>query len=382
VHEQDEKMLVMKDRVVKQIQQGDAIPALAPAIEVTACSLYTEHNTISFADTILYDAAEGEEEPFRQLTVHTSINGRQYIIVIRNSRLESHDFFEIVFMPIGVILLVLLVILYLINTQLSKQIWKPFYNQINKVKAFSLAGNNTLHLENTTIQEFNDLKNVLETLTKKIKQDYNTLKTFTENASHEIQTPLSIIQSKIEMLMQDNKLEEQDIAALQAIYASSRRLSKLNEGLLLLTKIENNQFTDAVNIKLNEQVKMQTAYYKELAEMKQLYFVITEKADFTVHMNAYLADIMIKNLIENAIRYSEGNVIKIDINTHQIIFSNSGNSEIIHPEEIFQRFYTSSVNKQSMGLGLAIVKDICLKSNLHISYRYKDTKHHFIIEKK
>ncbi|MBC8047177.1 MAG: sensor histidine kinase [Fimbriimonadaceae bacterium] len=380
-NEQDEKLLVTKTRIVVQIQNNEVYPVMPPAIEVK------DINSIPrvpyyFIDTTILDPVESEDEPFRELTAYERINGKNYRITVRNSRLESHDFSEIVIRSIGTMLLVLFVVMVLINRFLSKNIWKPFYENLASVKSFSLKQNKPLQLRESNIAEFNEMKTELEKLTGKIITDYNNLKSFTENASHEIQTPLSIIISKIEGLMQENNLDEQKASALEIIYRSAQRLSKLNEGLLLLTKIENDQFYKTESVDMNSIVKQQIELFSELASLKSITLYLSEKGVFILAINPQLAEILIKNLLENAIKHTAaGGNIEVIILDDRLSFTNTGEAVLKNPELLFGRFKKANEASHSLGLGLAIVRDICERNGIAIQYSFSDQKHTFTVNK-
>lgn len=77
---------------------------------------------------------------------------------------------------------------------------------------------------------------------------YRVQKEFTENASHELQTPLAIFQSKLDLLLQQQELTESQAEIIQDLYQMTSRISRLNRNLLLLAKIDNAQFAKSENI--------------------------------------------------------------------------------------------------------------------------------------
>jgi signal transduction histidine kinase len=74
--------------------------------------------------------------------------------------------------------------------------------------------------------------------TAKALADYKNLKKFSENALHELQTPLAIIRAKTVILLEGNRLPNDQLEKIQTEYQNVNRLSKINSNLLLLTKIE------------------------------------------------------------------------------------------------------------------------------------------------
>jgi signal transduction histidine kinase len=99
-------------------------------------------------------------------------------------------------------------------------------------------------------------------------------------------------------------------------------------------------------------------------------------------MDSYLADILINNLISNAIKHGEKREEEILIYTTKstLTISNFGDTALANPESLFLRFYRESKGAQSTGLGLAIVKKICDFYVFSLSYHHKEQKHIFSIQ--
>jgi signal transduction histidine kinase len=207
--------------------------------------------------------------------------------------------------------------------------------------------------------------------------DYLSMKTFTENASHEIQTPLAIIQSKLELLLQDNLLTEQQIVAISSAFEATQRLSKLNQALLLITKIENNQFDASESISIKIVVEKYQVFFAELLDRKKITLGIIVHADWLLFIHPLLADMLISNLFSNAIRYSNqfGN-IDIVITENSFEMANTSTMPPIAATRLFQRFIKHD-SATGNGLGLAIVKEICDTNNIGICYEHEHDKHRF-----
>ncbi|NJE06811.1 sensor histidine kinase, partial [Thermococcus sp. M36] len=140
----------------------------------------------------------------------------------------------------------------------------------------------------------------------KAQQDFNSLKQFTENASHELQTPLAIIRTKFDLLIQAETLTQQQIEALQSANDALQRLSNLNKSLLLLTKIENKQFEEKVTINLKELIENKLIQLSELIQNKNIH-VTYSLEEITINMNSDLAEILLNNLLVNAIKHNVPN---------------------------------------------------------------------------
>ncbi len=229
------------------------------------------------------------------------------------------------------------------------------------------------------IDEFLLLNNTLEQFIADAEREYKLLKEFTENASHELQTPLAIVQTKLDTLIQDEHLSESQSNSAQIAYEAIQKMAKLNHSLLLLSKIENRQFSQTSSFDLKDFVEEKLNAWQELWQGKQL--ILTRSLESTVVcMNTQLADILINNLFSNALRHSPINgSIHIDLKNKEFIISNSASGGPLDSGKIFERFSKGGQPTDHYGLGLSIVKQIGEVSGNPVSYEFKDGKHIFII---
>ena len=252
----------------------------------------------------------------------------------------------------------------------------PFYEILAKTKGFKVTQNQPLKFVKTNISEFDDLQNVLQELTHQISTDYHALKEFTENASHEIQTPLAIIRSKLENLIQSENLQEVEMKAIQTVYEAAGRLSKLNQSLLLLTKIDNQQFVKQEQINIGQVIESQLINYEDFILGKQISIAKELNKTVELEINAVLLDILLSNLLMNAIKHNVKNgTISIILTHEKIVIQNTGKALEDVPNDFFGRFKKHNTESDSLGLGLAIVKKICETNGLKIDYQYQDNLH-------
>jgi signal transduction histidine kinase len=231
----------------------------------------------------------------------------------------------------------------------------------------------------TSTYEFDRLKHLYENMRQRIENDYYQLKEYTENMSHELQTPLSIIHNKTESLLSANDLKPEQAKKLKAIYEETQQLSKMGRALNLITQIENQEFQNIQTIATAPVIRSHVDKISEIAEMKQLELETKLNEDHTFTIDAGLLDILVRNLIKNSMRYSHpSTTINIETDNENFTVINEGDEPEFPEEEVFKRFRKGNRNK-SLGLGLAIVKKICEVSGLHIDYKYRDGKHIFIV---
>ena len=376
---QDEKLKWDKELIAQKIKYDYPLPIF----EVDDYKSKTPvKDTLYFKDTLIYQVGSGVEkyELYRQLTSVENLQNRTYRIVTRTSLVRNQDYILIITISVGIVVLLLMITVYFVNTHVMRKAWLPFNKNLQIVKNFSVEDNKPIELEKSGIDEFEELNDSLSRLTDKIISDFNNLKEFTENASHEMQTPLAIMQSKSEMLLQSDNLDSDHIEHIRAIYTSVQRLSKLNKTLLLLSKIENNQFTEKETIDVNKSVEKQLEIFEDFIENKELELVMNTAMDVTIEANPLLFDMVISNLISNAIKHNvKGGNITISTTKLFISVSNSGPPPTLDSSSLFERFKKESASSNSFGLGLAIVKKVCDNYNWKITHSFAEDQHNISI---
>ena len=208
----------------------------------------------------------------------------------------------------------------------------------------------------------------------KVNQEYHSLKNFTENASHEMQTPLAILNARLDLLIQNENISEKEIGQLQEMYRAVNRLTRLNKSLLLLTKIENRQFSETESVQLDQIIEEKIIQFTDLISARNI-TIEKEIQPAGLKMNHQLAEIVINNLLINAINHNhENGTITISLEHDELMISNTGSPLIVEPEKVFERFQKSG-NSEGLGLGLAIVKQICDQYNFIIRYTQNEDLH-------
>ncbi len=273
----------------------------------------------------------------------------------------------------------LLCIGILLTIQLmSKKLWQPFDKILSIVESFKLENMKVPVLPRSDVKEFERLSDALHKLIQKDIDTYVAQKEFTENASHELQTPLAIFQSKLDLLLQQQELTEQQAKIIQDLYQITSRLSRLNRNLLLLAKIENAQFSKSEAICLNTFIDDILPLLKNLAG--ELHIVKVFQQEVQIKANKSLLESMLNNLVVNAVRHNriDGSII-LSIKSNTLTISNTSNESALDPTHIFNRFYRPAQNQQGNGLGLAIVKAVCDYHGWTIEYQYTGNQHCFVV---
>ena len=333
-----------------------------------------------FADTLILDKKEDELAPNRMITSNVSFRNTNYQIKIWRSTIEFDELVEGIFYLLIFILFFLFLISMLINFWVSKTLWKPFYKTVNFVKEFRASDNELPYFENTTIKEFAVLNSSLTVMMEKMMSDYNSQKRFSENASHEIQTPLAVIKSKIDLLIQSENLKAPEMNLIAGIDDACSKLVSLNKSLLLLTKIENRQFKSTETVSVEKIIDNSLLLFEEHSKATKINVFKNIEEDFLITINPDLCLILINNLVQNAIRHNiENGNITIFINATKLTLQNTGEEKTLNKALIFKRFQKNSTSHLSIGLGLAIANEIAEVSGLWLKYKFIANKHQFTL---
>ncbi len=324
----------------------------------------------------IYNPQEKENELFRQLTFPLQVNNKYYVATVRKSQQQTEDLIQLIGIITLTVIAFLIAVLFVINRFILAKIWSPFNDTLRQLKQFNISSKNKLQLNPTDITEFEELNTTALLMTEKMSNDYDSLKNFTENASHEIQTPLAIIKMKLELLMQNENMNHAAMENISAISDATDRLSRLNHSLLLLTKLENNQFIENENVNITTIVENHISNIEELAAAKNLTIRQNLKENVTLFVNRSLSEILISNLIANTIKHNyEFGKIEIILTDRLLTISNTGYEPAIGSNELFERFKKASHASDSLGLGLAIVKKICDTYGFAITYTFSGDTH-------
>jgi two-component system OmpR family sensor kinase len=319
---------------------------------------------------------DNDNEPIRTLkTVFNDEKGNPYELTIKASIVEEDELLEDLFLALIGLYVMLVISILAVNHLLLKKIWKSFYTILENLKEIKLGTGSKLKAIDSPIDEFNILEKEVEKMLNRNESIYSSQKKFIENASHELQTPLAISINKLELFAENSMLADEQLMEIGKITDTLNRLTRLNKSLLMLSKIENQQFTEEENINFNELILVLTEEYSDLADFKEVKITVTENDVLYFKMNKGLAIALISNLLKNALIHNHHNgFVNFIIDKNDMIISNSGNNSPLNSQVIFNRFYRHTTTNESTGLGLSIVKSII--NNYSITIEYLFTSHH------
>lgn len=326
-----------------------------------------------YADTVEFDRREQELVPVRRLTATVQISGRTYLIVVKQTMGEFREIVHLLSLGVIVAFLALLMLLTLLNGWISRRLWQPFYRVIEQLRAYRLDTRTVTTFAPNQIDEFNQLSLALNDMSLTLHQQFIAQKEFTDHAAHEMQTPLAVVTTQLDRILTSGPLTEEQVRLLEQAQSSVRRLVQLNKSLLLLTKIENNQFADQQRVNLSELVDQLNQNFAAYAQHRGLTWTTHSEPDVFQLMNPHLAEVLFSNLFKNALSHAlPHTTFQLRLTHSQFTLTNVGPPLPFPTDKLFDRFVKNPARPESTGLGLALVKQIADRYEITVAYRYDD----------
>lgn len=374
-HFDEEKMHNAKHEIEAFVIQHDTLPLFFQSIDHR---LYTSLLPAGLSvptiisDTMLLNPLEDEMEPFLQLTFPVEMRGQRWRVDLFQSSVEHEDIAGTVAVLLTILFLLLFGVLLWVNRSVSRRVWEPFFQVLQRMRQFRLNDRAPLRLPDSSVVEFHELHRTLEDLAEKAQSDFRTVKQFTENASHELQTPLAIIQNKIDALLQDETLSETQVQQLDLMAQNTRRMARLNQTLLLMVKIENDQFAMRESVDIKSLLEKRLRWLEDFFIEKKL-IVETDFASVNVDINPVLAETLVANLLTNAVKHNlAGGHLSVRLTTDNLTIRNTATPPAVDPGQLTERFARGNTSIDGLGLGLALAQEICEKSNFVLQLEFQN----------
>lgn len=374
----DKDLEIEELEIMDYVKMHDSLPAASSYKDqlISFQKINDERVKRRFSSKDVFSNDQNEWQRVREIIFPVHAGYNNYKVMISKSQRETDDLIRLILLISSGIAMALLLAIFIINRFILKKLWRPFNITLQQLQQFNLTGKKELELQESSIYEFAELNNAVTVMSNKVILDYEALKSFTENASHELQTPLAIIQSKLELLMQSNNLQEEQLRDIHFMQEACTRLSKLNHSLILLTKIDNRQFHEKEIINAGDILERQLKNYEELIAVKKITVAATIDEECKLAMNETMVEILFSNLVTNAIKHNIPNgKITLELTPKKLVIINTGNELKTDSTELFGRFKKDNNDTTSLGLGLSIVKKICEQNEYLIEYTYKDGLH-------
>lgn len=360
--------------------------AIIKSFEMKLSTLCIENNYGSsedidetIRDTLVFSHYENEMVVYRKLSFPVTTPEHSYVVKLMLPTLEEHDLISTVIISLFIVVMFYILFSTITSWAFANKILKPFNSILYSMRTYNLSQPQIVELKSYGIDEFDELNGLFKDLMNKINEDYNGMKNFLENTSHELQTPLSIMQLKLENLNQTEFQSEDSAKQLVSVQMALKRVIRFNRSLLLIAKIQNNQYSATKKVCLNDAFKRFLDFYREIIEVRYLKLRIEDYSDFWATMNLSLVEPLVQNLITNAVKHSSDHgTLKVCMTHSEITITNNFSGSI--PEgNLFEKYNYGKNRGDSHGIGLAIVKSICDISSLKITYHYANHLFHISI---
>ena len=332
-----------------------------------------------YEDCEVYLPKKGETEPARVLTMIFHDNdGMPYRLVVSTPTFEREDVLEAILIHIVILYTVLVCTILIVTILVFKFSMKPLYSLLKWLDGYRPGNGTEGFPDEDSVLEFRKLTSAARETIERAENHLERQKQFIGNASHELQTPLAVLGNRIEWMMDNTTLTEEQFAELSKMRQSIHRLTRLNRTLLLLSKIDSGHFLDRSPVDIVAIIENELEVYKEIYADKDIRCSVKMPRYFVVEMDEMLATTMVSNLLKNAFVHSHsGGTVEIVISHGVLSVSNNGD-EALDESRLFDRFYTSG-KSGSTGLGLALVKSISDYYDFALNYGFRDGIHCFSV---
>ena len=338
---------------------------------------------IRYEDQEVYIEEKDEFEPARVLTyIFNDDSGNFYELQVSTPYIDKADLRQYILFWILFLFFAILVCMITLNVWTIHRSFSPLRKLLKWLENYRIGKNNEPLNNHTNIHEFKLLNRVVSESIQRTEESYKQQKIFIGNVSHEMQTPLAICNNRLEMLLEDDRLTEEQMNEIIKTRQTINHLSHINRSLLLLTKIDNGLFNETNTIRLEQIIEEQIPDFQKAYDDKNITLTFEVSAPFSTEMEESLAQTLISNLLKNAFVHNiiDG-VIHVIVNSQKIVFKNTGTPQSLDQNLIFEHFYHASGNPSSLGLGLSLVKAICERYGMQINYTFENPYHNFIITK-
>lgn len=336
---------------------------------------------MEYYDSNFYISETDENEPARFLkTIFRDREGRCFELIVATPTFEKDDLIGTILWWILALYLILLLTVVVIALVVLQKSMRPLYKILDWLNAYTPGKAHSRLTIDTDIQEFRQLEKVTTEATDRSDNAFEKQKQFIGNASHELQTPLAVLGGRIDWMLDNDSLGEESVGELVKMKRELGHIVRLNKTLLLLTKIDNDQFPNQTDVNLSSMVLSQKELYEEIFSSKKISCSVQVPDEpVIVRMNETLASILVTNIIKNAFVHSpEGGTVTLTLTENGLVVANSGDSPL-DQGRIFDRFYQGAKKDGSTGLGLALAKTIADRNGLCLTYSYENGMHLFRI---
>lgn len=303
-----------------------------------------------------------------QPLVHVSdFDGRRLYLVFAVGQVSELAFYYGL-LPLAIVLL-LIYVLAMLTYRASIDAISPMVRLANHLEAFDYRQSSELDLEplrepgNT---EVNTLIDAVSHFAGRFEVAIERERVFARDASHELRTPVAVFKGSLDLLEQNQDRPKYELDALRRMRKTADNMQSLLQTLLLLARDDYPTIPDEP-ASLNAVVRLEYDRISGLADAKGVRVSIDERAEVLVSAPAEIIEILINNLLRNAVNYSPGGTVELIVQPRQLTVRDSGVGITKDEQErLFQVFFRGEGGRATAnghGLGLAIVKRIADRYN-------------------
>ncbi len=384
--EADDALEDYSELIIIRTLAGKELPALdngsnnSYSITPVSPDYAATHPQIHYRDAEIYIPEKKETEPARILsTIFMDNDDNYFALQVAMPTFEKEDLFETILIWMVILYFILLLTVIGVTMWIFNRNMRPLYELLQWLDQYTPGRSHTSVPNNTTIPEFQKLNMAAQQAVTRSEELFEQQNQFIGNASHELQTPLAVLGNRLEWLVDNTELSEEQLGELMKMHHTLGHIVRLNKTLLLLTKIENGQFPESSEVNLAEMLREQVELYTEIYEERELSCTVDLPDTFVVSMNESLASVLTTNLLKNAFVHARsGSHIEVSLHQRTLTIGNDGTVPL-DAEHIFERFYQGSKKEGSTGLGLALVQAIGRYYHLKIDYQFAQSKHLFSV---
>ncbi len=333
-----------------------------------------------YSDGLVFIPSKGEAEPSRILKTHFRNPQGEYLELTVSMPTFAHDDLkETILYWMIYLYIILIATIIVISTFVLRKSMRPLYILLNWLERYTPGDKHSIVPNDTKDTEFYKLNVAAQKAVDRSEDVYERQKQFIGNASHELQTPLAVISNRIDWMIDQMDLNELQLEEVLRLKDTVRQAVRLNKNLLLLTKVDNNQFSESVLVDMTALITETLQNLNEIYAYKQIRCQTDIDTKIHIRMNESLAHILVSNLLKNAFIHSPDNSeMRISADRHRFSVSNPGDAAL-DGNAVFERFYQGSKKEGSTGLGLALVKTIAGYYHFQVGYAFINHHHQFSV---
>lgn len=343
---------------------------LQPHTQIQEIEKITKEKTINIYRKVEAYPHKNKKDRFQTLQKSFQKGSKFYSITTEVNMEETYDIIIILSKVALANLIILLLSFTYIHYRSSKKLLRPFYRSLELLDKVDIAKNESIRWPQTSVKEFQKLFDHLDILIEKSRSAFLQQRKFTEMASHELKTPLAILRSKLDNIVQLDNLTPEILSRLSETQRELGKLIHINKNLLILTSLGSYKLINMLKVNISRIISdlvnssIDLMLYKNISLQHQ----ILDKTYVLCQENLFL--ILLNNLWTNAGKYTpNGGIISIKLDEEKLQIINTG-TDPLDKDKVFDRHSASNTKLFHKGLGLAISHEIASFHNWKLHYYF------------